>query len=259
MKHTSEERMSKLATLLRRLSHAEPAPMGFAAITGRAKNSEMLLAVQLEKADAGAAGAAVKAGAAFLLLNASLEKDSSKIQELTSAVDVPCGIFADTPSKETSERAKSAGLDFVVLPNDGAPAVLLLDEDNGYVMKVAEGASDTALRLMESLSIDALFGDAAPHPLTIGQQLELRRTSGLTRKPLILKFNDESGSDELECLRDSGVAALLIEGVNATERLTAARTTVDAIRPRRRRRNDRDSTPVLPSVGRGTEEDDEED
>jgi hypothetical protein len=252
--------MSKLASLLRRLSHAEPAPMGFAAITGRAKNPEMLLAIALEKPDAGAAVAAAKAGAAFLLLNGvNLEKDSAKIQELTSGVDVPCGIFTESPSKVSAEHAKSAGLDFIVLANDRAPAVILLDEDTGYVMTVADGASDTSLRLMESLSLDALFSDVVPHPLTVGQQLELRRTTGLTRKPLILKFNDESGSDELECLRDSGVAALLLEGADATQRLAAARATVDAIRPRRRRRNDRDATPVLPSVGRGGEEDDEED
>jgi hypothetical protein len=234
--------------------------MGFAAITGRAKNPEMLLAVALEKPDAGAAGAAASGGAGFLLLNAAnLDKDAAKLQEMTSAVDIPCGLLMDAPSKDHAEQARSAGLDFIVLTSDGAPAVLLLDEEIGHVMAVGEGLADTQLRLMESLPFDALLAGAAPHPITIAQQLELRRISGLTRKALILRFDDESSSGELECLRDSGVAALLLEGPNAVDRLAVARTLVDAIRPRRRRRNDRDATPVLPSVGRSGEDSDEDD
>jgi hypothetical protein len=234
--------------------------MGFAAITGRAKNPELLVAVALEKPDVEGASAAASAGASFLLLTgANLQKDAAKIQAVTSAVDIPCGISLDAPTIESAEHARTAGLDFIVLANDASPAALLLDEETGFVITVGDDLSDTALRLRESLPIDAIFGATAPHPLSIEQQLDLRRISGLTRKALILRSNDESSSEELECLRDSGVAALLIEGANATNRLIAVKGNVDTIRPRRRRRTERDATPVLPSVGRGGEDSDEED
>lgn len=251
--------MSKLANLLRRLSRAEPAPMGFAAITGRTKNAEMLLAVTLDKVDAEAAKAAAKAGAGLLVLtDGDLEKGASKIQAMTSALEIPCGLSVKSASNNAAERARSAGLDFLVLQDDDAPATLLLDEDAGFVMTIGDDLTDTSLRLLESLPFDALSGGTATHPLSIHQQLELRRISGLARKPLILKFSDGLTSEELECLRDSGVAALLLEGSDAAERLASARTAVEAMRPRRKRRSDRESSPTLPSVGRGDEPDDEE-
>ena len=49
--------MSKLANLLRRIARSEPAPLGFAAMAGRTKNPEMLIAVAVQDLDQAAAEA----------------------------------------------------------------------------------------------------------------------------------------------------------------------------------------------------------
>jgi hypothetical protein len=233
--------------------------MGFATVTGRTKNVEMLLATILEKPDPEAAKASAKAGAGLLMLaDGDLEKGAAKIKVITSAVEIPCGMSLKERFEGAGNRARSAGLDFLVLQDDSAPASLLLDEEIGYVMTIEDDQSDTSLRLLESASFDALAGSAIEHGFTIKQQLELRRISGLARKPLILKASDGLTSEELECLRDTGVAALLLEGPDAVERLAALKPIVDAMRPRRRRKDRDAASPTLPSMGHGGEDDEEE-
>ena len=91
--------------------------------------------------------------------------------------------------------------------------------------------------------------------------LELRRLSGLSRKPLLAQAGELNTAD-LECLRDSGVAAVQIEGgKNLSKRLGALRKQIEAMPPRRRRRNDRqEAVPLLPNVSHGGDDegDDEE-
>jgi hypothetical protein len=252
--------MSKLATVLRRLARAEPAPMGFAAPSSRTKNREILLAVGMEKPDLDAAKAAAKDGADLILFaGGDLDKGAAKIKAIAAAVELPCGLSVAKPTSSTVASAHAAGLDFLRIEDDGAPASILLDEEMGYVFSVVGEPSDTSLRMLESTPFDALYVGALTQPFSIRQQLELRRISALARKPLLLQFTDALSSEEFECLRDSGVGALLLEGPDAASRLGAARTAIDAMRPRRRRRSDRDTTPTLPSVGRSDGDEDEDD
>ncbi|HTE83660.1 MAG TPA: hypothetical protein VK821_02935 [Dehalococcoidia bacterium] len=252
--------MSKLAALLRRVGRSEPAPMGFATMAGRAKNPEIILGVRIEKLDLDAVKAAAKAGAKLILLNdGDLEKGAAKIQAVTSATDLPCGLSVAKPVTGVAATARDAGLDFLHIEDDNAPATILLDEEIGYLFSVAEDLSDTALRVLESTPFDALVVDGITQPLSIRQQLQLRRISAFAHKPLFLQFSDGLTSEELECLRDSGVGAMLLDGPDAAKRLSAARATIDAMRPRRRRRNEREASPTLPSAGRGGEDDDDED
>jgi hypothetical protein len=253
--------MSKLANLLRRISRSEPAPLGFAALAGRTKNPEMLIAVAIDGLDQTAAEAAAKGGADFLLLDGGdLDSDSEKIQAITATLEVPCGLRVTKPSADAGTTARAAGLDYLRIEGDDTPASALLEEEVGYVLAVNNDASDTYLRILESMPFDALFGGKADHPFTIRRQLELRRISGFAHKPLILDASDDLSSQDLECLRDSGVAALLLAGDAMAKRIASARSAIDAMRPRRRRRDDRGSaTPVLPSVGKGGDDEDEED
>jgi hypothetical protein len=253
--------MSKLANLLRRIARSDPAPLGFAAMAGRTKNPEMLIAVAIHDLDQATAEAAAKGGANFLLLNSGdLDKDGEKIQTITSGLEIPCGLRMTTSSPDAGATARAAGLDYLVIEGDDTPASALLEEEVGYVLTVSNEASDTLLRILESMPFDAIIGGAVQHPFTIRRQLELRRMSGFAHKPLLLEAGEDLNSQELECLRDSGVAALLLQGDSMPHRIASARSAIESMRPRRRRRDDRGSaTPVLPSVSRGGEDDDEED
>lgn len=253
--------MSKLSTLLRRVARSEPSPLGFAAFTNRTKNPEMVVAVSIENLDLEATTAAATGGADFILLaDGDLERDAEKIKAITSALKVPCGLRVSKGSAWASETARGLGLDFLRIEDDETPAAALLDEELGFVLTIEQDTSDTILRILESMSFDALFAGSVDNPFTIRRQIELRRISGLAHKPLILSPEEELASEDLESLRDSGVAALLLEGDNMAAMLPTVRSAVEAMRPRRRRREDRPSpTPTLPSVAHGDSEEDDED
>jgi hypothetical protein len=253
--------MSKLSTLLRRAGRSEPAPMGFATSAGRAKNPEMIVCVSLDDLSADLAIAAVKGGANLLLLpEADVDDDASAIAAITAAVDVPCGLRLDRPAEAAPEAAKGLGLDYLRIEDHDTPAAVLLDEEVGFVLSIDDDVTDTFLRTLESMPLDALYAGELSQPFTLRRQLELRRIAGLAHKPLILRARDTFSSRDLECLRDSGVAAMLLEGGRGSEeRLAAMRRSVEAMRPRRRGRNERETTATLPSVAHSPEEADDED
>jgi len=252
--------MSKLATLLRRAGRTEPAPMGFSLGGNRAKSPGMLVTVILDDLDQAAAAAAVKAGAETLLFDkADLDKDAEKIRALTASVDVPCGLRLTKPAAKAAAAARGLGLDYLRIDDD-APAALLLDEEEGFVFAVEEDASDTFLRTLDSMFVDALYVGEIEAPFTLRRQLELRRLSGFARKPLVVLAGNPLNSEDLECLRDAGVAAVMIAaGGGLDKQLASLRASIEAMRPRRRRRNDRqDSVAVLPSVGHAEDDEGEE-
>lgn len=256
--------MSKLSTLLRRAARSEPAPMGFTAMAGRSKNPEMLVSVSLGDLDVEAAVAAARGGADFLLLDdGDLDGDAGSIRAITDAVTVPCGLRLGKPSADASSAARALGLDYLRIEDHDTPAAVLLDEEMGFVLSVAGEAEDTDgtfLRILESMPFDALFAGELSSPFTLRRQLELRRVSGFAHKPLIVRARDAMTAQELECLRDSGVAAVLVEAKGgALEDLSALRQAIGAMQPRRRRRSERESMAVLPSVSHAGDDSDEDD
>ena len=253
--------MSKLATLLRRVGRTEPAPFGFAMAAARAKSPGMIVAVRLDDLSPDAAAKATKAGAGVLLFDGDPQVDAETIRAITGGSEVPCGLHLTKPAVDSPSTARALGIDYVEIDDTNAPAAMLLDDEMGFVLAVEDGASDTLLRTLESTSLDALYAGEVGSPFTIGRQLELRRISGLARKPLLLHSNDVLSSEDLECLRDSGVAAIVVDSSrNLEKQLTALRKNVDAMRPSSRRRGDRqDASPTLPGVShRMDDEGDEE-
>jgi hypothetical protein len=253
--------MSKLATLLKRATRTEPAPMGFSLGGNRAKSPGMLVSVRLDGLDPDAAVAAAAAGADTVLLDGGdLDGDAEKIRTIAGAVEIPCGLRLSKPAANATTVAHALGIDYLRIEDDEAPAALLLDEEEGFVLAVDEDASDIFLRTLDSMPIDALFAGRLDAPFSIRRQLELRRLSGFSRKPLIVSADDPLSSEDLECLRDSGVAAVMIAaGGDLNERVIALRRSIETMRPRRRRRGDRQETvAVLPSVGHPGEEEGED-
>jgi hypothetical protein len=155
--------------------------------------------------------------------------------------------------------ARGLGLDYLRVEDHDTPAAALLDEEVGFVLAIEDDATDTFLRILESMPFDALFAGELSQPFTLRRQLELRRISGFAHKPLLLRVQEMLSAEDLECLRDSGVAAVLVQAeARSARRLTALREAIAAMRPRRNRR-DRDSTAVLPSVAQAGDDADDED
>lgn len=252
--------MSKLTTLLRRTTRTEPTPMGFAVSAGRAKNPALLVTLALDELSVERAKAAAEAGVdSILLTTGDLQDDTEALRALTAAVSVPCGLRVDGQTASPA-AARAAGLDYLRIEDDSAPATLLLDEETGYILAVDEDAPDTFLRILETMPFAALYAGTVRPALSIRRQIELRRLSGFSRKPLIVQVKDQMQPGDLEALRDSGVAALLLEASDRdAETIIALRRAIELVPPRQRRRSDRqEAAPVLPSVSRASEDEADE-
>jgi hypothetical protein len=248
--------MSKLADLIRRTTRIEGRRLGFGTAAAKSQSSITLVAIVQERWAQGASEAA-GAGADVLLL-AGRPGDKDLSDAAAAAQEKPCGLLATEIDIDRLAKLQDAGLDFVALDTH-APAGVFSNEKLGFVLHLREDLSDIQLRTLESLQLDALYLDTNPSPLTIARLMELRRASGLARKPLLLPVRHDAQQDELIALRDSGVTLLAIDmkEKGAADALKRLRGLIDAL-PERRPRREEAREPLLPQAAVAPSEEEEE-
>jgi hypothetical protein len=204
--------------------------------------------------------ASASANADLLLIEVSArDLDAAKVKEMRSmANDLPLGVLpAPAPAIKPKEM-RAAGIDFLAFEPDSTPASVLLDEDMGYVLILPDQPDDTArdlfLRSLDSLSLEALYLDGVPSPLTVSEQIALGRVGLITRKPLISRVQPDISSEDLQCLRAAGVVALVVDSADGVTKL---KESVAALPARRQRKDDRPVV-ALPR-GQAPQEDDDDD
>jgi hypothetical protein len=240
--------MSKLADAMRRAARPEARPIGFAA-TAVARNATVLVIARVgSAAEAGKAG---KAGADAVVTTKA--DDAGK--EAAGAI---WGVEAGLKDREAAKALAKSGADFLVFDDDATDASILLEEDLGYVMRIGLDATDTFLRTVETLPLDALLVPALDGALTVRRTLDLRRVATFARKPLIVQVADAVEPAVLEALRECGVIGVVVDGAAAVAGLRAR---VDGLAPRRRTRDSRSVrlTPVAADGSVRIEEDDDDD
>lgn len=243
--------MPKLADLIQRSTRSEPAPLGFASQRGKTPPSIILVAT-ISKDWKKSVTAAIAAGADAALLSNGPSKND--IADAIAAADGhACGLLDGSDAAALRE----AGLDFVVLGTD-APASVLQDDELSLVVRVPADLTDIQLRTMETLAIDALYVDQAT-PDTILGQMELRRVSGLARRPLLVPTPNDASQDALLSLRDAGVALIAVDATGGTNELARMRELVDALPRRKRRRHEGGFDVTVPGAASAHEHDDEDD
>jgi hypothetical protein len=229
--------MSKLADAIRRSQRIEATPMGFGAARPAAK-ATMLVGVV--GGDATVAAAARDAGADLVLIDAGnaevAASDGERLRQ--GAGELALGVLGRLAA-DAGTRLRESGLDFVAFDADSTPATALLDEDLGYVLALPKDASETFLRSLEPLSLDAVYLAEMPPHLTVAGQIEIGRISLFARKPIITRVQAGASKEELQCLRAAGVVVLLVDDASAVSSL---KETVLALPAKRQRRDDR---PVL--------------
>ncbi|MGD0764848.1 MAG: hypothetical protein ABR978_00895 [Dehalococcoidia bacterium] len=249
--------MSKLGETIRKTLRTEAAPMGFRAVR-RAPNRSLAVAVQLDGVDAERAAVAAQ-GADALLFRLDKGGESALEAALKAAGDLSCGVWPGEVDAEAVKRLVEKGVDYLVFEIESTPASALLADDAGYVLALEGDHDDTYLRTLDALTLDAVFLPGWKGVLTVQRQLELRRIAGLTRKPLMLPVSLSVESGELECLRDAGVAVLVLDGreKEAIAALGPLRERVEALPAVRRPREHADV--ILPSaIGMMADEEEEE-
>lgn len=217
--------MSKLSDALRRVTQRESRPIGFTATATKAPPTMLVLA-QAGGADAGALKDAGADGA--ILQSGGTGPDGSL-----------WGVELTSGGREKAVELAGAGCAFIVFDAETTDAAVLLEDDLGFIMRVDPDASDTFLRTVEGLPVDALLVPGVGAPLTVRRTLDLRRITGFTRKPLIVEVDAATDGTTLETLRDCGAIAVV---ANGTAGATALRAAVDALPPRKRKGEGRGSS-----------------
>jgi len=246
-----EVNMSKLGDKIRKTMRVEAVPIGFRAVRP-AKTPQLLVAALLDDGDPKKVAEATEKGAGVIILRGAAGKLEAAVE---AAGEAACGIWPEVVTP-------SAAADFVVFAAESTRAAALLDDKTGYVLALKDGADDTFLRVLESLTLDAILVDSGDSPLTVEKQVRLRRIAALTRKPLMLPVSVSVESGELECLRDAGVSVLLLDAGDkeTLANIPSLLKTVDDL-PEPRRRREMTLEALLPRAAEmaAVEDDDDDD
>jgi hypothetical protein len=217
--------MSKLSERMRRAARAESRPVGLV-VTATAPQPTMLVVAEASAKDA--AKAAEDADA--VLLSEDAGADAVKA---AAAGGVPIGVRLPKGDRAQVATLREAGADFFVLSEDAA-ASALMEEEVSYILEVAGEPTDTDLRALEALQLEAILAPPVDAALTIRRSVGLRRFVAFARKPLMLPVAAEIAAPDLEALRELNVILLLARADAAA----TVREKVAALPPRRQRRGD---------------------
>lgn len=240
--------MSKLRDRIRDMSRRRTATFGFTAVRTEERPSRQLLVVA-EVRDAAAASAAIEAGADVLLHSGAVADLAGVVAAAGSS---PVGQLIEAGTAEGTAAVGEAGGHFIVFNDQQTEAAALLNPTLGYVAIV--DPSDSDLRLLRPLDLDAAIVLQPATELNVREQLRLRRTSDLVRKPLIARLEGAVSATTLEVWRDAGVVAVLVSA--DSDALGAVITAASAV-PRPRESTDRPEATV-PAMQVQMDEDDED-
>jgi len=214
--------MSKLFERMRRAARAESRPVGFTTVATAPQPTMLVIAEATAKEAAKAAE-----GADALLLPGDAD---AAIKEHAKG-SLPVGVRLAAGDRARVAALREAGVDFVVLDDESA-ASALMEEDLSYILEVPGEPTDTDLRALETLPLEALLVPPVEGPLTIRRSIGLRRFAAFTRRPLMLPADGSIDGADLEALRELNVLLLLAPASAAA----GLRDKVAALPPRRERR-----------------------
>lgn len=146
--------------------------------------------------------------------------------------------------------AKERGAAFVSFEIEGARADAMLDEDIDFVIRLAElGIDESHARALGSLR-PAEIAVEVKFPASVSTIMELRRLAMLTSVPMGVKCPTDISAGDLEALRDSGVAALVIGPDAAPDDIAAVKQRIADL-PERKAKRDDEAQPLIPTMRSG--------
>ncbi len=249
--------MSKFIDKLKQVSQVEPQTMGFRAVQKISAKPGMLLVASLaQPAVSGLADYVVGADAVILPIpKTGSGKTLSKVSQAVSGI--PWGVWLKDGAKGGINQVAQAGCDFVIFPAANTSLDILQDDDVGKILQVEASLSDSLLRTIDGLPVDAVLitAEQAEKGSLVWHHLMLfRRFASLLTKPLLVFVPSRVTSNELQALWDAGVDCVIV-GVEAGQPaggLKELRQTIDKLvsTPSRRRGK---TEALLPYISRGTD------
>jgi len=253
--------MSKLIDILRKLSKAAPASMGFHTSQTIEAATKILIIGRMAVNNAPAAKGNTAADA--ILVFADAETTAQNIQKAAKALgDIPWGVYLDENSSNMAALIE-AGCDFVVFSPSSLITDLPEDEKVGKILQVDSSMDDGLLRAVNDLPADALlvtdtFEDNKT--LTMHQLMIYQHLANFVAKPLIVPVPASITLAELKALQNTEIDAVIAEMDG--DGLKELRKTINKL-PKRATKKPEKGGVILPRMGAGaakpTEEEEEED
>jgi hypothetical protein len=204
--------MSRLIDKITKSRQSEPQPMGFMLSKTAPEKTRLQLVASvgaeiLEKCTP----ALAKADA--LILDIARADDVADLEKASQVKDGPAaGGRLKATSAGTLKKAINSGCDFVIISIQ-APINVTRDEKLGKVLEVSTGLTDTLLRTVGELPVDAVIAieKEVEDVLTLNRLMELQRIVFLINKPLLVSVPLSFNSEELQALYDTGVSGVVVE------------------------------------------------
>jgi hypothetical protein len=244
--------MSELAKKIGRAQRREvPGGMGFGAAR-REQPRAMVLAVVARTADE--ARDAVAAGADAVVVDAG---DAAKAAEMIKGLEKVCaGTMVAALDEAGGKALREAGCDFAICTLDGTSTAAFDPETMGQVVVATAGISDTTLRALAPLGLDALFVEQSAGPTTLADQLELVRMASFASLPLAVPVAPGTSVGSLRVLRDSGAAVAIAPAGTTADQVKALVEALKAVPAPKKGKSGGDMA-LVPSMKAHTHEDDD--
>jgi hypothetical protein len=202
--------MSKFITKLERIWKGKAQPIGFG-VQAKAKSPPMAVIAIIPQGEPQRAALAVETGVDALLIPIETLNEQGKAlsQVISAAGNIPWGVWIKGVSKGDIKWLIERGCDFLVFSADEVPAVLLVEEGIGKVLEVEPSLSDSLVRTIALLPIDAVLL-TENEPLTIRRLMDYERLASLGNKPLLLALPSRISEGDLEGLWEAGVRGVVV-------------------------------------------------
>ena len=260
--------MSKFTDMLEKAGVQRPAPMGFGPASRQQTHIPQIVLV----GQTTSAGLPTKAKVAKVEVDAflvSLEKDDDATLDSIAGSLEQCvwGVRLGDLSAALVDRLREKGCDFLIFEAENTEAAVLAEDETGKIITVGPDVGEETARTIGEMPLDgALFSlEKGILPLTVGKLIDIQLVRSLVDKPLIMEAPADLGREELEALRNVGIAGLLMDLSSPSTIAETRRAIEDLPRSRSRPARREAILPVVPgerqaqTQGPGEEDDDTED
>ena len=260
--------MNKLLDRLDRIAHGAPAGLGFVTSTKREPVPHLALLAQVAAPKESTVSALAEAQVdAFIVTQQG--KDMKALERTVKPLKkVSWGATVEHLDRELTEAYKSQGSDFLVFGIEGTRADALEEGEMARVLRIPADLEESTLRALEDLPVDAVLlqRPGVEAPLALEHLLAIGNVRAAISRYLLLEWDAELTSRDLEHLRDLGVDGIVLNAENVDADLfKTVRQRIQDL-PKRKPKGERHTMATISHMprlmgtpGQREEEDEEED
>ncbi|MEO9254073.1 MAG: hypothetical protein ABI305_00915 [Tepidiformaceae bacterium] len=252
--------MSQLQKKMSRTQRREGPHIGFGTVVRESPRAMLLAALVSDEAGG---KRAFEAGADVVLLRAKDASAATPIVEKLAVDKATVGVWVNSLEEDAAKALAKAGCDFVVSTLEGTASAAVDTERMGQIVMASDATSDTTLRALGPLGLDALFVERPAGAMTLAQQLDLVRIASFASTTLVVTIDPSATVSDLRVLRDSGAGVVVAPDGATVEQLKSLIESLIAVpAPHKGKAADGREMAIVPSLGshgHDEEEDDDDD